>query len=254
MPATRKLRRPAFAALLAVAVAAAAAWLSPTAIAQHTKVSLESVGPDGGNGGQSANLVGAESAGKRAIVTTAEPLVASDTDSSLDLYERTGGGTALLSTGPQAGNGAFPASFGVTVEAGRTVFFQTEEKLLAGDTDDTLDIYRREGTSLVRRSFGPDGGNGPHDAYLAGVTEDGSRVFFTTREALLSSDTDASLDVYERIGGATRLISPGTAARDVSDTIGTSADGAAVFFSTTESLLGSDTDNVRDVYGAFDTP
>ena len=43
---------------------------------------------------------------------TAEPLVAADTDSSLDLYERTGSGTTLLSTGPTGGNGAFPANFG----------------------------------------------------------------------------------------------------------------------------------------------
>src|SRR4029079_744820 len=110
---------------------AIAASLSPPALAQHTKLSLESIGPGGGNGGQSANLVGATTGGKRAIVTTAEPLVAADTDSSPDLYEHTGGGVTLLSTGLQGGNGAYPASFGATAEGGNTLYFQTQEQLVA---------------------------------------------------------------------------------------------------------------------------
>ena len=52
-------RRPALAVALAVALAAGAAWLPATGHAQHTKLSLESIGPDGGNGAQSAELVGA---------------------------------------------------------------------------------------------------------------------------------------------------------------------------------------------------
>jgi hypothetical protein len=59
--------------------------------------------------------------------------------------------------------------------------------------------------------------------------------------------------VYERAIGQTTLISPGSGAftagfRDAS------TDGSAVFFSTTDKVLASDTDSSRDVYGAFDTP
>ena len=79
-------RRPALAVALAVALAAGAAWLPTTGHAQHTKLSLESIGPDGGNGAQSAELVGALAVGKRSFIRTAEPLVSSDTDSSLDVY------------------------------------------------------------------------------------------------------------------------------------------------------------------------
>ncbi len=35
---------------------------------------------------------------------------------------------------------------------------------------------------------------------------------------------------------------------------GASADGRSVFFTTTERLVASDTDNFQDVYGAYDIP
>src|SRR4029079_16449812 len=217
---------------------AIAASLSPPALAQHTKLSLESIGPGGGNGGQSANLVGATTGGKRAIVTTAEPLVAADTDSSPDLYEHTGGGVTLLSTGLQGGNGAYPASFGATAEGGNTVYFQTQEQLVAGDTDNSVDVYRRSGVRFERSSCGPNGGNGGDDTYLAGATEDGNHVFMTTREALVSSDTDSAVDIYERSGGVVTLISTGPAGGNTgqgAEFIANSAGGQKVFFQTVES-------------------
>ena len=156
-PVPGSSRRPALAAALAVALAAGAAWLPATGHAQHTKLSLESIGPDGGNGAQSAELVGALGVGKRSFIRTAEPLVSSDTDSSLDVYERTGSGTTLVSTGPTGGNGAFPVNFGAAVEAGQAVVFQTEEQLTAADTDDSLDVYRRAAGATTLVSTGPDG-------------------------------------------------------------------------------------------------
>ena len=49
----------------------------------------------------------------------------------------------------------------------------------------------------------------PLDSYLVAADEGGTHVFFTTREALVGSDTDSSLDVYERAGGTTTLVSTG---------------------------------------------
>ena len=79
--------------------------LPAAAHAQHSKLSLESIGPAGGNGALAADTVGATDANKRVFFATAEPLTSSDTDSSLDLYSRTGGNTARLSTGATGGNG-----------------------------------------------------------------------------------------------------------------------------------------------------
>jgi hypothetical protein len=103
------------------------------------------------------------------------------------------------------------------------------------------------------RSQGQINGNGAVDAFFAGASADGARIFFETDEQLVSADTDTSTDIYERAAGQTTLLSPSSGAftaefRDAS------ADGSAVFFSTADNVLASDTDASRDVYGAFDTP
>ena len=51
-------------------------------------------------------------------------------------------------------------------------------------------------------SLGPTGGNGPDDTGLAGLSADGKRAFFDTREALVSADTDSANDVYAAREGA----------------------------------------------------
>src|SRR5687768_16063392 len=101
----------------------ALAAMPAAAAAQHSKLSIESIGPAGGNGNSPAEVVGARDADKRVYVTTAEPLTSADTDSSIDLYSRTGGNTTLLSTAPGGGNGTFAANFGRAVQAGSKVFF-----------------------------------------------------------------------------------------------------------------------------------
>jgi hypothetical protein len=45
-------------------------------------------------------------------------------------------------------------------------------------------------------STGPAGGNGAFDALFAGLSADGSRVFFLTSEPLVVADTDANRDIY----------------------------------------------------------
>ena len=100
-------------------------------------------------------------------------------------------------------------------------------------------------------STGPAGGNGAADAEFGGASSDGSRVFFHTNESLVSADTDAQLDVYERSGAQTTLISTGPAGGNgaiAAGFTGASADGAHVFFATSESLVGADTDTRQDVY------
>jgi hypothetical protein len=247
--------RPALAALLAVVCVFTAAWLPSAAGAQHTKLSHESIGPDGGNTGQNADLVGVATAGERTFIRTAEPLVAADTDTSIDLYERTGGGTTLLSAGPGTGNGPYPVNYAAALEDDSTVFFQTEERLTGADTDDALDVYRRIGPNLGLMSFGPDGGNGPHDAQLVAVSTTGTRIFFSTRESLVASDTDQAMDIYQRAAGAVTLISTGPQGGNGpwhAELAGISNNGRHVFFETNEQLVAGDTDGVQDIYERYD--
>ena len=211
---------------------------------------LLSTGPAGGNGAPDASFRGTSNDGSRVFIETSEQLVASDTDNAIDVYERSGGTTTLLSTGPGGGNGARDALVKAWSAGGTRVFIQTAEQLVGSDTDNALDVYERSGGTTTLLSTGPGGGNGPVDALLQDVSDDGSRVVFGTAEGLVGSDTDGRIDLYERAGGTTTLLSTGPAGGNGNfDAFFSAAskDGGRVFFETAEQLSG-DTDAFPDVY------
>ena len=215
------------------------------------QTTLISTGPDGGNGAFGASPNGVSADGARVLFSTAESLVGADTDTQNDLYERSGGQTTLISIGPDGGNGPFGANFQGVSTDGASVLFETSERLVSADTDAQNDVYERSGgqTSLI--STGPAGGNGVSDPSFEGVSADGAVVLFSTDESLVSADTDAQFDVYERSGGQTTLISTGPAGGNGAfepSFEAVSADGARVLFSTDESLISADTDTAYDVY------
>jgi len=81
------------------------------------------------------------------------------------------------------------------------------------------------------------------------ISEDGSYVFFETRNALVPQTTDTHLHVYEWHDGTISLIS---SADDPADAYfqGSSADGSNVFFGTHAQLVPQDTDFNGDLYDA----
>jgi len=133
-------------------------------------------------------------------------------------------------------------------------------------------------------SCNPTGTPATSEAYLAGnllttpapernafltrnLSEDGSRVFFQTKEALVPQDTNAQSDVYEwerdgagscdpasagfseSDGGCLYLISTGQS-DDQSYFGDASATGDDVFFFTRQPLVGQDQDENDDLYDA----
>ena len=110
--------------------------------------------------------------------------MAGDTDTSVDVYERVGGTTNLVSAGTP-GNGAFDASFAGNSSDGTRVWFETRESLQAGDTDSAFDVYERSGGTTTRLSTGPGGGNAAIDAIFVGASPDGLRVVIETTESLV---------------------------------------------------------------------
>lgn len=216
-------------------------------------ISRISFGPGGGNGPHGAFFDGASSDGGRVFIDTTERLTAQDTDSSYDIYERSGGQTALLSTGPAGGNGTFFAAFRGATPDGSHVFFETFDSLVASDTDANQDVYDRSAGQTTLVSTGPAGGAGEVPASFQGSSGDGSRVFFATAEGLVAADLDGMPDTYERQEGGTTMISTGPAGTGAllpATYGGISADGARVFFETAEPLLATDQDTAQDVYGA----
>lgn len=218
------------------------------------------------------NYRGSSADGKVVFFDTEEPLVEGDTDSKRDVYERSkdeGIGayvTREVSLGPTGGNNAYPAQFEGVNEIGTRVFFSTEERLVSEDTDLQTDVYMRDlasgKTVLVTQGEGacaPACGNGAKPATFANATQDGTKVFFETKERLSSLDTDNSTDLYMRNlegGGETVLVSQGEAAcapacgngeYEISGR-GVSADGRYAYFVTTEPLTAADTDEALDIY------
>jgi hypothetical protein len=222
---------------------------------------LVSIGPAGGNGGQTVFYRGSSANGACVWFGTFEKLTTDDGDTSYeDLYQNCGGATTLISTSPTSPNGPYGASFAGASDTGTHVFFTTDEKLTNADMDASTDIYDRETgagtTTLV--SIGPSGGNGELGALFQGNSSDGTRVWFQTEESLTPGDTDGGCpdafgnptapctDVYMRSGGATTLVSTSPTSPNGpynADFGSATSDGNRVFFTTDEPLVAADTDN-----------
>jgi hypothetical protein len=81
------------------------------------------------------------------------------------------------------------------------------------------------------------------------MTDDG-RAFFSTNDAIVPTDTNRALDVYEYVDGRPQLITPGTGdtrqaeltffANASPGLVGVSADGRDVYFSTYDTLVRQD--------------
>jgi hypothetical protein len=210
-----------------------------------------SAGAINSNGSSWARYRGSTPDGSHVYFATQEPLVATDTDESSDVYERSAGTTTLVSRGEVNGNGEVPVEFRTASADGTRVFFDTEEALASDDTDTSLDIYERSGGTTKRVSKGQVNGNGAFKATFRGISADGAHVFFETLEALGSNDLDAVNDVYDRSAGQTTRISKGAVngnGASPAQFARASADGTRVFFLTSEQLTGDDTDVSTDVY------
>ncbi len=206
--------------------------------------------PVAGNGPFNAFFAGASADGTHVFFSTAEPLVAADTDSSDDVYERFGGQTTLVSTSATALSGPFPADLRAVSSDGQRAVFSTRESLSPADTDTSADLYERTGgvTTLISTGLG---GNANADVQFRGASADASVVFFVTVESLAPADADNSVDIYQHTSAGTDLVSTGTSGGNGAFDVGfgkASGDGSAVFFETSESLTSTDTDAAQDVY------
>ena len=88
---------------------------------------------------------------------------------------------------------------------GRRVFFQTEEALVAKDSNGLSDVYEWEEGHLYLISSG----QGNAEGYFADASADGDDVFFFTRQPLVSEDQDDNADVYDaRVDGGIAAQNP----------------------------------------------
>ena len=79
-----------------------------------------------------------------------------------------------------------------------------------------MDVYERFAGQTLLVSTGPTASNAPAHSSFDAVSTDGTRVVFTSGEALTADDTDDAFDVYERSAGVTTLLSSGQASNQAS--------------------------------------
>jgi hypothetical protein len=162
---------------------------------------------------------------------------------------------------------------------GRFLVFASYGQLTADDTDSTKDVYRYdaetgalERVSVGEEGFDQNGNDSRFDAtILAGhrggsvafqhelnsraISEDGSRIVFTTSEPLSPQAVNGLSNLYEwhqrpeGTGGEVSLISSGSGGEPVTDGV-ISPSGQDVFFATSQALVPQDTDELSDVYDA----
>jgi len=163
--------------------------------------------------------------------------------------------------------GALPVTYDGIAADGHLALFNTAEQMVPGDTDHEQDVYVRAfdagvGEYVTREvSIGPLGGNDAYPAIYDGVSGDGGRVFFSTKEPLVPADGDHREDVYVRdlSTNTTTLVTQGDSscvgegcgngAADSSFVPGGAVpSGERLFFATTEKLAAGDNDSALDIY------
>jgi hypothetical protein len=101
------------------------------------------------------------------------------------------------------------------------------------------------------------GGSSPAAGPVQALSSDGSYLFFDSADALVSTDGNRTLDVYEWHNGQISLISSGRdpapsyfLGQSPSNVEGSQVEAANVFFGTHARLVSQDTDTAGDLYDA----
>ena len=202
-----------------------------------------------------ASVAGGSEDGSRLFIETSEPLdPLADTPGTADIYERSAGTYTLISTGDGDGgcnSSDCRLSFEGSSPDGSTVYFQTDRRITADDSDGFVDIYvhRPSGTSRI-------GGGTLSGAAVLRVAADGQRILLGTAASLTPADDDGGQpDLYRWANGSFELVSGGLLDTDfpgASDPgqrfAGASADLSRVIFFTDEALIAADRDDTEHLY------
>ena len=196
---------------------------------------LLSHGPAGGNGRFFPVFKRASADGSRVFFETGEQLVPEDTDERLDVYERNGADIRLVSTGPSGGNGAHDATLRAVSPDGTTAYYETKERMTPDDGDSEYrDVYARSGEATTLVSDVPSYA----DATFWWASPDGRVAVFAFGSSYFVREEGVAHPIVPNM--------PLTQERLVFRSA--SPDAGRVVFESDDRLMGSDQDNVTDLY------
>jgi WD40 repeat protein len=226
--------------------------------------SLTDITVDGSdtNGAQVQNVLGGSDDGTKLYFVAQGVLAAGATAGQNNLYLWTDDGSQKGSISFIAG--PVDSTKAYVTPDGMHLAFESTSSLTGYDSAGHLEVfsYGAGTNALACASCNPSGDPGTSDASISGnagaaqraaraVSNDGSKVFFTSADALVTKDTNGEPDTYEfePATGDVALISGGTSS-EPSEFQDASPSGNDVFFTTRQRLVGSDTDGNMDVYDA----
>lgn len=196
--------------------------------------------------------------GSGVLFHTSAQLDAADTDAQRDVYKYATDGSITFLT-PGIADSTSLDLVGAT-DSGSTFYVETTNSAIGGgedtDTSDT-DVYAISGgvATFISTSANEVEPNENVQSKFAGVTPDGSAVYFHTAASLTTEDTDGgAVDVYERRPATNTTTLVSTAEFDPNNNLeatfcGVSDNGAVVAFDTDAEMIGADNDGLQtDTY------
>jgi Tol biopolymer transport system component len=184
--------------------------------------------------------------GSHFVFTTPRQILADAPPGVTSIYERdrTAGQTLLVSRQPGPAGTPFSGALtahGISTDGSRIVFSFEDPNTFE------ISIWMREGGTTTTQVAPP----GVFTTFRA-MSEDGSRVFFTTDQSLDPGDTDASQDVYmfNADDDSLTLLSAGSGGTGTSEAsfVDITRDGSRLYFLSPDQLDGSGVPNEPNLY------
>ncbi len=135
-------------------------------------------------------------------VTSDGRYFAFDSEGGVYLYDAHVGHPVCVSCNTTGGQSLGSSSLAFLADDGR-VFFETENALVAHDTNGTQDVYEWEPEGIGSCTSAPgcvsliSNGTSNDSSTFLGASTDGGDVFFRTRGRLAAQDFDSNFDVYD---------------------------------------------------------
>jgi Tol biopolymer transport system component len=203
-----------------------------------------------------------------AFASYATDIVLGDTNGGWDVFvrDRQAGTTERVSVDSSGvegddWSGDFPQSIAISADGRFVAFGSRATNLVPGDTNDNYDVFVRDRLTRTTERVSVDSAGAQQDAlsaYGVAMSADGRFVAFISLSTnLVAGDTNGVLDVFvrDRQASTTERVSVDSAggeangASDFNGTLGISADGRFVAFSSSASnLVAGDSNGVQDVF------
>jgi hypothetical protein len=210
-----------------------------------TDLTVDTKPADAATGANVEAVLGASRNAEYLYFVATGDLATGATSGERNLYVEHDGDIEFIATDPEPG-----AHFYVTPN-GLHAAFSTSEPIGGYDNAGFAEVYRYGyGEGIECASCRPDGEPPNAPASIAGraLSDDGTRLFFQSADAVLPAAQSAAANVYEYLDGQVHLLTPGEG--DPAILLGGSASGDDVFIASFEELSPQGQGKVFAIYSA----